>query len=182
MALSFFIILTLFATALSCQSQGPTDLAPNTSKTEPSISTPELNRAPDFTLPTMEGDQITLSQWEGTPVVLLFWATWCPYCRVQLRYLEKAAREQAEDEAKFLAVNVGEDISKIKSFFGDYQPAMIVALDQTQAIFHDYNSRYGNPGYMPITFFIDSQRVIRQIRIGAFANETELWESLHSLS
>lgn len=182
MILSFITIATLSASALSCQSHSPTDLAPNTSETEPPISTPEPNRAPDFTLPTMEGDQIALSQLEGSPVVLLFWATWCPYCRVQLRYLEKAAREQTEHKAKFLAVNVGESISKVRSFFGDYQPAMIVALDESQAIFHDYNSRYGNPGYMPITFFIDSRRVIRQIRIGAFANETELWESLRSLS
>lgn len=179
------VMVALSGAAISCQSQSPTGSLSNASETKPPAPTPtpaSPNQAPDFSLPTMEGQQITLSQLEGTPVVLLFWASWCPYCRVQLRYLERAAREGTGGKVIFLAVNVGESISTVRTFFGDYQPAMIVALDESQRIFRDYNSRYGNPGYMPVTFFIDSERVIREVRIGAFADDAELRESLGALS
>jgi peroxiredoxin len=129
----------------------------------------------------MAGAEITLSELEGTPVVLNFWATSCVYCAIQLHYLESAA-QQSEGKIKIVAVNAGEDISRVKRFFGDYEPTMIVALDETEEVFWNYSSRYNNTrGSMPITFFIDSEGVIQYIKIGAFTSEEELQETLRSL-
>jgi len=176
------LVITLVLTLTACNP--PDTTKTNSSNLQPNTPTPtpHPNKAPDFTLPTLEGTTITLSQIEGRPVVLVFWATWCPYCRIQLRYLEAAAKQQNEKSVMFLGVNVGETKSKIENFFGDYQPTMIVALDETRAVFNEYNSRFHNPGYMPITFFIDSQGVVKQVRVGAFANEAELWNNLDKLS
>ena len=137
-------------------------------------------KAPDFTLPTMTGANITLSELEGTPVVINFWATWCGYCVVELPYFEVVAQE-SEGEIKVIAIDRGESVSKVKEFFGDYEPTMIVALDETEEVFWNY-CRSDNPrGGIPITFFIDSEGIVQYIKIGAFASEAALWDTLNDI-
>ena len=156
------VVLALAGVALSCSS---------------SLLSQE---APDFTLPTMTGANITLSELEGTPVVLNFWATWCGPCRAELPYFEAVAQE-SEGEIKVIAINVGESASTVQTFFGDYEPTMIVALDENREVFVNYCQEDNPRGYIPITFFVDSEGIIQYIKIGAFQSETELWEALDSV-
>ena len=136
--------------------------------------------APDFTLPTMAGANITLSEMEGTPVVINFWATTCPHCVTELHYFEVVAQE-SEEEIEVVAIDVGESASTIQTFFGEYEPTMIVALDKNVEVFLNYCQEDNPRGYIPITFFVDSEGIIQYIKIGAFQNETELWEALDSI-
>jgi len=138
-------------------------------------------KAPDFTLPTMTGANITLSELEGTPVVLNFWARWCGPCRAELPYFEAVA-QQSEGEIKVIAINVGESASSVQEFFGDYEPTMIVALDGNMEIFRTYSLNDNPRGAIPITFFVDSEGIVKHIKIGAFASEEELWNTLDSVS
>ena len=136
-------------------------------------------KAPDFTLPTMTGANITLSALEGTPVVLNFWATTCPACVGELSYFEIVAQE-SEGEIKVIAINVRQPLSEVERFFGDYEPTMIVALDGNMEIFQTYSSSDNARGYIPITFFVDSEGIVQYIKIGAFQSNTELWDALAS--
>jgi len=136
--------------------------------------------APDFTLPTMTGANITLSELEGTPVVLNFWATTCPHCVTELHYFEAVAQDSG-GEIKVIAINVGESDSRVQDFFDDYEPTMIVALDGNTEVFQTYSQEDNPRGYIPITFFVDSEGIIQYIKIGAFQSETELWEALDSV-
>jgi len=136
--------------------------------------------APDFTLSTMTGANITLSEMEGTPVVINFWATTCPHCVAELSYFEAVAQE-SEGEIKVIAINVGESDSRVQTFFGEYEPTMIVALDKNVEVFVNYCQEDNPRGYIPITFFVDSEGIIQYIKIGAFQSETELWEALDSV-
>jgi thiol-disulfide isomerase/thioredoxin len=129
----------------------------------------------------MTGANITLSELEGTPVVLNFWATWCGYCTGELPYFEHVA-QQSEGEIKVVAINVGESLSTVQKFFGEYEPTMIVALDGDGEVFVNYCRNYKNPqGKVPFTLFVDSEGVIQYKRIGAFTSEAELWDTLHSV-
>jgi thiol-disulfide isomerase/thioredoxin len=133
------------------------------------------------TLEIITWDETTLSTLRGTPVVLNFWATWCGPCSGELPYFEAVAQE-SEGEIKVVVINVGESASTIQSFFGDYEPTMIVASDRNGEAFADYCLAYNNPqGYIPITFFVDSEGAVQYIKIGAFQSETELWEALDSV-
>ena len=136
--------------------------------------------APDFTLPTMTGANITLSELEGTLVVLNFWATWCDPCRAELPYFESVAQE-SERAIKVIAINVGQPISEVERFFDDYEPTMIVALDGNREVFVNYCQEDNPRGYIPITFFVDSEGIVKHIKIGAFQSETELWDTLDSV-
>jgi peroxiredoxin len=133
--------------------------------------------APDFTLSTMTGAEISLSGLEGTPVVLNFWATTCPACVGELSYFEVVAQE-SEGEIKVIAINVRQPLSEVERFFGDYEPTMTVALDGNGEVFLNYGEEDNPRGYIPITFFIDSEGIVQYIKIGAFQSNTELWDAL----
>ena len=135
----------------------------------------------DLTLPIITWNETTLSTLEGTPVVLNFWSIGCPACRQQLPYLEDVA-QQNEGELKVIAVNVADNAARIQTFFGDYEPTMIIALDKNGEAFVDYCLAYNNTrGYIPFTLLIDSEGLVQHAKIGAFQSETELWDTLDSV-
>jgi thiol-disulfide isomerase/thioredoxin len=155
-------VIALVGIALSCSSSSP-------------------SQAPDFTLPTLTGGNITLAELKGTPVVLNFWSISCSWCRKQLPYLENVA-QQSEGEIKVVAINVGDSAAMVQEFFGDYEPAMIVALNENREVFVNYCQNYDNSrGYIPFTLFVDSEGLVQYKKIGAFTSEAELWNTLHDV-
>jgi peroxiredoxin len=134
----------------------------------------------DVTLPIITWNETTLSTLEGTPVVLVFWTTACPYCVQQLHYLEDVA-QQTEGEIKVVAINVGQSASAVQKFFGDYEPTMIIALDKNKEAFANYCQKYGNAGSIPFTLFVDSEGMVKYWQVGASASETALWDKLSSV-
>jgi len=145
--------------ALSCDSSSPSDL----------------------TLSIVTWNETSLSAFEGTPVVLNFWSISCYWCRQQLPYLENVA-QQNEGELKVIAINMRDSASQIQTFFGDYRPAMIIALDENREAFADYCLAHNNTrGAIPFTLFVDSEGLVQYVKIGAFASETELRDTLDSV-
>lgn len=65
--------------------------------------------APDFTLESVSGDPVTLSDVAAEqPVILLFWATWCPYCKALMPHIQSIRLEHG-DEVRVLAVHFRDD-------------------------------------------------------------------------
>ena len=142
---------------------------------------PSGDEAPDFTLPTLTGTNITLSELRGAPVVLNFWSIGCSWCRYQLPFLETVA-QQAGEQIEVVATNVVDSSASVQSFFGDYEPTMIVALDTDREVFADYCLNFSNPkGSIPFTLFVDSEGIVQYQRLGAFSSEEELWNTLHDV-
>jgi thiol-disulfide isomerase/thioredoxin len=113
--------------------------------------------------------------------VINFWSISCYWCRKQLPYLEDVAQQSGE-EIKVIAINVGESASTVQNFFGDYEPTMIVALDENREVFVNYCQNYDNPGgAIPFTLFVDSEGIMQYKQIGAFTSEAALWDTLHSV-
>lgn len=71
----------------------------------------ELPRSP---LRSMQGDEIDLRVYKGKPVVINFWATWCPPCRREMPVLEAAQKQNPG--SVFIFVNQGESLSTVKDF------------------------------------------------------------------
>jgi thiol-disulfide isomerase/thioredoxin len=135
----------------------------------------------DLTLPIITWNETTLSALKGTPVVLNFWSISCYWCRQQLPYLEAVA-QQSDGEIEIIAVNMADSASRIQTFFGDYEPTMTIALDENREAFKDYCVAYNNTGgYIPFTLFVDSEGIVQYVKTGAFASETQLWDTLSSV-
>lgn len=134
----------------------------------------------DLTLPIITWNETTLSELEGTPLVLNFWSISCGWCRYQLPFLEAVAQQHGE-EVKVIAINMADNTARIQTFFGDYKPAMIIALDKDAESFVDYCLAYNNTrGSIPFTLFVDSTSIVQYVKIGAFTSESQLWDTLNS--
>ena len=65
--------------------------------------------APAFTLADATGEEVSLADYAGKPVILHFWASWCPYCKSVQPGLEALAAKYAAQEMVLLGINFRED-------------------------------------------------------------------------
>ncbi|HEY8450468.1 MAG TPA: TlpA disulfide reductase family protein [Bacillota bacterium] len=130
-------------------------------------------RAPGFALATVAGGRtVALEEYRGQPVIVNFWATWCPPCVKELPVLEQVAEQ---GQIAVLAVNVGDGREQVQAFTRQHGLNMTVLLDQQGEV----AGAYGMRG-LPETFFIDDDGVIRHIERGALT-EGELAAILRRL-
>jgi cytochrome c biogenesis protein CcmG/thiol:disulfide interchange protein DsbE len=112
--------------------------------------------APDFSLTTLDGDQVRLSDYKGTPVVLNFWASWCNPCREEFPLLRKAYAN-ADGKWHLVGVNTEDLIESDGRTFARKQKATWPSgYDADRAV----KKGFGVTG-LPETFFIDADGVIR---------------------
>ena len=128
--------------------------------------------APDFTLETMDGQQITLSSLRGTPVLINFWALSCPPCLHEMPFLNAAAAKY-DGQAIVMAIAIRDSGSSVRDYFEDTQVSMIVPLDLDSRAAGSYSV-----GFTPTTFLIDSQGIVRYVKVGPFDNESEVIASI----
>ncbi len=131
--------------------------------------------APDFALLSLEGKTYRLSDFRGKPVVLNFWATWCPPCKAEMPLLDQRAQE-LKGRAVFLAVNFQETREQVQAFVTPYNfQGLLILLDPKGITGRKY---FVNA--LPTTFFIDSNGVIRGVRLGVLT-ETMLDDYLRQI-
>ncbi|MDP2940881.1 MAG: TlpA disulfide reductase family protein [Candidatus Omnitrophota bacterium] len=99
----------------------------------------QLKAAPDFKLSAVGGSVVSLSSFKDKQSVLLFfWATWCPYCRDELRALNEKYAELQKDGIGVLAINIGESPERIARFMKNYALNFPVLLDANNDVAYDY--------------------------------------------
>lgn len=78
---------------------------------KPTIEISNINqyKGGDWTLTSVTGESVTLSQYKGQPVILVFWATWCPYCKKLLPGIAELNDKYHTKGLKVIAVNIKED-------------------------------------------------------------------------
>jgi peroxiredoxin len=116
--------------------------------------------APDFTV-TDSQKTVQLSQLRGKPVLLNFWATWCPPCVQEVPALV-ALQQQMGDKVTVLAVSMDVDDDAYKAFTAKRMPGLLTVRDAD----HKSSSLYGTFAY-PETFLIDKDGKIQRKFIGA---------------
>jgi thiol-disulfide isomerase/thioredoxin len=124
--------------------------------------------APDFSLKTLDGKDVKLSDLKGNVVVLDFWATWCPPCRASLPHLNKVAenKELAEKGLKVLAVNDKEASDKVEGFMTKNKYSFAVPMDADGSTMTEYKVRG-----IPTTIVVGRDGVIRNVFIGYSGEE-----------
>ncbi|MFQ5849324.1 MAG: TlpA disulfide reductase family protein [Candidatus Binatia bacterium] len=112
---------------------------------------PELGTfpAPDFVASTPEGETIGIDDLKGKLVLLNFWATWCPPCRLEMPSMEKLHQEFKGQGLEIVAVNFMEGLKPIGSFVKENGLSFTVLLDRTGEIAQSYRVRA-----LPMTFLI----------------------------
>jgi thiol-disulfide isomerase/thioredoxin len=117
-----------------------------------SVNAAEYPAAPAWQLKTQEGKAISLSDYHGKPVILHFWATWCPYCKKLQPKLVELQKKYSDSGIEIVSISFNEDEGtlpqdEIKARGYDF----ITAVNGEPVV-----SLYGVKG-TPTTFFINRQ-------------------------
>lgn len=128
----------------------------------------------DFTMYKPDGTPLKLSDLAGQPIVLNFWATWCPPCRAELPDFQ-AAYETYGDRVTFVMLNVSESIETAQAFFAEngYTFPLYADLDD------DASNAYSVTG-IPTTIMYDAAGNILDSHIGMIDGNT-LTEGINKL-
>lgn len=106
--------------------------------------------APDFTLPSLDGRTVKLSEFRGKAVVLNFWATWCPPCKEEMPWFADLQKRYGNDGLVVIGVAMDDSspasIAKFASQLGVNYPVLL-GTDQV-------SDDYGDVQYLPTTFYI----------------------------
>ena len=126
-------------------------------------------KAPDFTLSTLDGKKVSLKDFKGKKVVVLdFWATWCPPCRRAMPIVQEVSNELKDKDVVFLAVNIDEDKAKVPDFVKNAGITLTVLLDTDGKVANSYNVTS-----IPRMFIIDKNGIIKAGHSGFSAEMKE---------
>lgn len=109
----------------------------------------------DWSLFNLNGDKVTLSAYQGKPVILVFWATWCPYCKKLLPGIESLHQKYEDLGLKVIGVNIREDWQP-KTYWGNHGYTFDTVLDGD-----DIADIYGISGTPGIVFIDPNGRVLK---------------------
>jgi peroxiredoxin len=149
--------------------------ANKTEQSEPKIGNQVGDIAPDFTLKDLDGNTVTLSSLRGKKVILNFWATTCPYCKIEMPALNQFIKSH-KDDTVLLAIDLGESPSKVKQYLEGKGYEFTVLLDTDLSTIYDYQVQF-----IPMSYFIDKNGIIRAISNGAMTYD-EIEEYYKSIS
>lgn len=131
--------------------------------------TEEMVPAPDFTVYDAEGNEVHLSDYAGTPVVLNFWASWCGPCKSEMPDFDAACQELS-GEVQFLMINMTDGSRETV----ETASAFVEEQGYTFPVFYDTESQaalaYGAYS-LPTTYFIDAEGYAVARGVGALSAE-----------
>ena len=116
----------------------------------------------DFTAQDLDGNTVSLSDFRGRPVMVNFWATWCPPCRQELPDFEQAYQAHAKDGLVILALNQDETASQVETYFyNENEFSFMPLLDVRSTI----SQGYGVNSF-PTTVFVDANGMVTAVHRG----------------
>jgi thiol-disulfide isomerase/thioredoxin len=147
---------------------------PNRQRALRYISQPDLARArmaPPFAITTLDGQRVSLDDFQGKVVLLDFWATWCGPCREALPHMRTIAKNFQGQPLIILSVSLDNDEQKWKDFI---QKNGMIWLQARDGGFEGKVSRAFAVNAIPHTFTIDADGVLQDERIGDASIEGKL--------
>ncbi len=165
--------LTLALVAAACTgSDGHTDASAPDGAPTSAVTIDTRLAAPDSAFAMFDGSTATFADYEGLPLVVNFWASWCPSCVAEMSAAFKPAQQSLGDEVAFLGLNIQDD-----------RDDALRLIEETGVLFDlgddplgDLYLEFGGIG-MPFTIFIDADGFIVEQHNGPLT-ETQLLDMI----
>lgn len=121
--------------------------------------------APDFTVDILDGKEVSLKDFRGKPLVINFWASWCPPCREEAPILAKVSKKY-DNEVVFLGIIFQDTEEGVRSYIKEFDIPFQNAWDRKEEAAQAYKLTG-----VPETFFIDAEGNLKGRWIGAISEE-----------
>jgi len=153
-----FVLLTIWL--LGCEVKKKREETGKLGKS--TVTEQEWGNAPDFILPQLDGNSLTLSDFKGKVIILNFWATWCPPCRMEIPDFVELYENYKDEGLLVIGVNLdGGDTRPIKQFSEKYKINYPVVLGNVKV-----TEDYGGIRAIPTTYVIDRKGDIKKKYVG----------------
>lgn len=127
--------------------------------------------APDFSLLTADGEELRLSQLRGQPVLVNFWASWCPPCKAEMPAIQRAYQDYQDQGFIVLGVNAAnqDDREEALAYLARQNLTFPILFDEGGRAAQLYQVRA-----LPTSFFVDARGIIREVVVGGPMSEALL--------
>jgi len=170
------ILLLIVAPVFGCNNSPPKSEITKNNLPATAISDTENDAAPGFTLYTLDGKAVKLSDYLGKVVILDFWATWCAPCRKGIPDLISIQNEYKDDLVVIgISLDQPSTQDELAPFIESYGINYPVVLGNIKV-----SSAYGNIQAIPTSFIIDQEGNIINKHVGLVPKST-LAEEINSL-
>ncbi len=162
----FALLVLLFIFLGKSRSKNSNKISQPEQKLEINNEVSTTTTAYDFNLSDIKGKKVKLSDFKGNVVILNFWATWCPPCRMEIPSFIELYKKYKNDGLTIIGVAIDNEV-KVKNFVKDNNinyPVLIA--DETTIM------KYGGIRGIPTTFIIDKNGNIKNQYVGYRPKET----------
>ncbi len=160
--LASVIILFFTITVVGCQKESEAKV--NSTPENQTTLQDNGNKAPDFTLSSVNGEDVSLSDYKGKVVIVDFWATWCPPCRKGIPDLISLQNEY-KDKVKVIGISLDRENTK------DGVPGFVDRMGINYPVVY-FNDKviidFGGVNAIPTTFIIDQKGNIVKKMVGLY--------------
>ena len=118
-------------------------------------------KAPDFTVATLDGGAFSLSDHRGRVVLVNWFATWCAPCIEEMPSIQRLAREMHGKPFAVIGVNVGETERRVQATVKRLEIDFPVLLDKNSAVFENWGATV-----LPTTYVLDGNGRVRYVGRG----------------
>lgn len=134
--------------------------------------------APNFTLETLEGETVSLSDFEGQAVMINFWASWCPPCRAEMPSMENVYQKYQNQGFVILAINAThqDTVSGAANFVAEEGFSYPILMDTKDSVSQLYQLRS-----LPTSLFVGKDGLIQEIVYGGPIPEADLQTRIENL-
>ena len=128
--------------------------------------TEDVNKAPNFSLKSMNDSIYVLEDLKGKVVLINFWATWCGPCRMEIPDFNDLYDKYKDQGLEILGISISDTKEQLSNFLKAYKinyPVLYGSSNDIQKVLLDYGGVYS----VPMSFLIDTDNNIKRVYPGA---------------
>jgi cytochrome c biogenesis protein CcmG, thiol:disulfide interchange protein DsbE len=137
-------LLSAGVVLIGCSSTRVTNPARQRVSNDANVGTEVGNTAPDFRLQKMDGSEISLTDLQGRPAVLIFWTAWCPVCKEEAPVFNALAEKYERRGVQVLGINIQDSIARTQGGIKEFGIRYKVARDADATVARRYSVK-GTP-------------------------------------